>query len=305
MDKQLMEDLEMIGGTLTPTSLRGCDEILIEQPGFSARIALWGGHLVSFIPDAEEDLLFQSENLANDSRFSRIHMGVPVCWPWFGANETNKDLPAHGLARYFRWQLAEAGHFKNGDVKIQLKLASEQHPLIEDMWSDAFELRLVFRLGDGFEVNFSAANLSDNSVSISEALHTYFKVGNSEKAHVEGLDGIYYHDKFAGIEATQSSSIHPCTELDRVYIDTPDTCTLIDPELGRKLTICQEGAASTVVWNPGAERAKERSDLNDLEYLDFVCVESANALTNQYKLAPGSIHQLKLKVKWEKLPELD
>lgn len=301
MDKQLMEDLEMIGGTLTPTSLRGCDEILIEQPGFSARIALWGGHLVSFIPEAEEDLLFQSENLAGDSRFSRIHMGIPVCWPWFGAHEKNKDLPAHGLARYFRWELAEAGHFKNGDVKIQLKLASEQHPLIEEMWADTFELRLVFRLGDSFEVNFSAANLSDNAVTISEALHTYFNVGNSEQARVEGLEGTRYHDKFENLEAIQSSSIHPCVELDRVYLDAPDTSILIDPVLGRKLIISNEGAASTVVWNPGAERAKARTDLNDQEYLDFVCVETANTLTNSYSLESGSIHQLKLKVKWEKI----
>ena len=301
MDKQLMEDLEMIGGILTPTSLRGCDEILIEQPGFSARIALWGGHLVSFIPEAEEDLLFQSENIVGDSRFTRIHMGVPVCWPWFGANEVNSDLPAHGLARYFRWQLAEAGHFKNGDVKIQLKLASEQHPLIEEMWADAFELRLVFRLGEGFEVNFSAANLSDNQVSISEALHTYFKVGNSEKAQIIGLDDCHYHDKFEALEVVQTGAIEPCVELDRVYINTPDTCVLVDPILSRQLTITSEGAASTVVWNPGQERAKARVDLNDEEYLGFVCVESANALSNAYLLEPGSIHQLKLKVKWEKL----
>jgi len=296
-----MEDLEMIGGILTPASLRGCDEILIEQPGFSARIALWGGHLVSFIPEAEQDLLFQSENLAGESRFSKVHMGIPVCWPWFGANEINKDLPAHGLARYFRWELAEAGHFKNGDIKIQLKLASEQHPLIEEMWLNAFELRLVFRLGEGFEVNFSAANLSDNTVTISEALHTYFKVGNSEKTHIEGLQGTDYHDKFEGLQSTQIGSIQPCVELDRVYLDAPNTSTLIDPVLARKLTITSDGAASTVVWNPGAKRAKARTDLNNEEYLDFVCVESANALTNSYLLEPGSIHQLKLKVKWEKL----
>ncbi|EAQ64975.1 dihydroxy-acid dehydratase [Marinomonas sp. MED121] len=301
MDKQLMEDLELIGGTLKPSSLRGCDEILIEQPGFSSRIALWGGHLMSFIPSGEDDLLFQSENFAGDSRFSRIHMGVPVCWPWFGAHEKNTDLPAHGLARYFRWQLAEAGHFKNGDVKIQLKLASEQHPLIEEMWTNSFELRLVLRLGDGFEVNFSAANLSDNSVTISEALHTYFKVGNSEETQITGLDGVSYQDKFAGVEAKQRGSIQPCTELDRVYLDAPKTSLILDPVLNRQLTVYQEGAASTVVWNPGEKRAKARTDLNDEEYLDFVCVESANALSNAYLLEPGSIHQLKMKVSWEKL----
>ena len=75
-------------------------------------------HLESFIPAGQEDLLFQSENQGGEGRFGRRHFGVPVCWPWFGANYVHDDYPAHGLARYFRWDFIEAGRFKNGDVKI-------------------------------------------------------------------------------------------------------------------------------------------------------------------------------------------
>ena len=144
MNSQLIEELDALGGEILPANLRDCDEIVLNQPGFTARIALWGGHLVSFKPSGQEDWLFQSENPGGQSRFGRRHFGVPVCWPWFGANYVHDDYPAHGLARYFRWDFIEAGRFKNGDVKIVIRLASEDHPLIEEMWPHAFELRQVF-----------------------------------------------------------------------------------------------------------------------------------------------------------------
>ncbi|MBJ7550418.1 D-hexose-6-phosphate mutarotase [Marinomonas ostreistagni] len=302
MDAQLMRELEEIGGEIRPNSLRECDEILIDQPSFSARIALWGGHLVSFIQTGQEDLLFQSDNEGAQTRFGRRHFGVPVCWPWFGANAEDDDLPAHGLARYFRWQLVEVGRFKNGDAKIVLRLASEDHPLIEEMWPYAFELRQVFRLGEGFSVNFSAANLSDKAMPISEALHTYFRVGDNKTAEIKGLDGVQYVDKFDdGNKKQQIGSVQPCEELDRVYLNAPQETVLEDLVLQRKLVISSEGAQSTVLWNPGEALAKLRTDMEDEDYRQFVCIETANALDNAYKIPAGDMHQLRFTVKVEPL----
>lgn len=300
MNHQLIDELEQIGGVLKPASLRGCDEIYIEQPSFTAKIALWGGHLISFIPSGKDDLLFQSENPGSTSRFGRRHFGVPVCWPWFGANTEKPDYQSHGLARYFRWQLTEVSRFKNGDIKLVLKLASDDHPLLEEMWPQAFELRQVFRFGDGFQVNFSAANLSDSPLKVSEALHTYFRVGDSLQASVNGLEGIQYQDKFLGnARAVQQGDVMPCVDLDRVYLDAPAVTRLVDPVLSRTLRIETEGSASTVVWNPGEKLARERADMQDEDYRHFVCVESANALENAYIIEPGGIHQLRMSVQIE------
>ncbi|MFT2097943.1 D-hexose-6-phosphate mutarotase [Marinomonas sp. 2405UD66-6] len=305
MNGRLIKELEELGGEIRPASLKKCDEIIIDQPGFSAAIALWGGHLESFIPTGQEDLLFQSENLGGKGRFERRHFGVPVCWPWFGANEEHDDYPAHGLARYFRWELIEAGHFKNGDVKIVIRLASEDHPLIEEMWPHAFELRQVFRFSNkGFRINFSAANLSDKPMPISEALHTYFNVADNKAAEVHGLDQISYVDKFDNSEKKlQEGIVTPCDCMDRVYLSAPDECEIQDPVFNRKIVIQTEGSQSTVLWNPGAELAKKRTDMEDEEYRRFVCVEAANVLTDGYEIAPGSIHQLKLKVKLKPLAD--
>ncbi|MGB2065471.1 MAG: D-hexose-6-phosphate mutarotase [Marinomonas gallaica] len=297
MDAQLMRELEELGGEILPNSLRECDEIIIDQPSFTARIALWGGHLVSFVPAGQPDLLFQSANEGAQTRFGRRHFGVPVCWPWFGSNVEDEDLPAHGLARYFRWQLVEVGRFKNGDVKIVIRLASEDHPLIEEMWPYAFELRQVFRLGDGFSINFSAANLTDKPMPVSEALHTYFHIGDNQSAEVRGLEGVKYVDKFDDNKISkQSGVVSPCEALDRVYLNAPEVLELHDPVFKRKFVVASEGAQSTVLWNPGEALAKLRTDMEEGDYRQFVCVETANALDNQYEIPAGEMHQLRLTV---------
>ncbi|MGO3344340.1 MAG: D-hexose-6-phosphate mutarotase [Marinomonas sp.] len=303
MNGQLIRELEKLGGDILPSSLRECDEIVIDQPGFSARIALWGGHLESFIPAGQEDLLFQSSNEGAQTRFGRRHFGVPVCWPWFGANEKHKDFPSHGLARYFRWELAEVGRFKNEDVKVVLRLASEDHPLIEEMWPHAFELRQVFRFtNDGFSINFSAANLSDKTMSVSEALHTYFHVGDNQATQVHGLDKVIFVDKLdKNARKEQVGVIDSMDSLDRVYLESPDVCEIHDTSLQRKLLIRSQGSQSTVLWNPGPKLAKQRSDMEDEDYRQFVCVEVANALNDAYEIKAGEIHQLRLSVSVESL----
>lgn len=301
MDSQLISELEAIGGELLASSFKGCDEIVIDQLGFTAKISLWGGHLSSFIQNGCEDLLFQSSNDGSGTRFGRKHFGVPVCWPWFGANLKHSDLQAHGIARYFRWELAEVGRFKNGDIKIVIQLESEHHPLIEDMWPQAFELRQTFRLGDGFQVNFSAANLSYEPIQVSEAFHTYFYVGDSESSVLKGLEHVEYEDKFVGGRHKQEGDITPCTYLDRVYVNAPSVTYLEDPVFNRRITIETEGTSSVVAWNPGAALAKERNDMENTEYRSFVCVESANALDNAHEVGPREIYHLKMTVKAEKI----
>lgn len=307
MNGQLMKALEELGGEIRPASFKKCDEIIIDQPGFSAVIALWGGHLASFIPAGQEDLLFQSNHQGGEGRFERRHFGVPVCWPWFSAHEKHDDYPTHGLARYFRWEFIEAGRFKNGDVKIVIRLASENHPLIEEMWPLAFELRQVFRFSSkGFRVNFSAANLSDQPMPISEALHTYFNVSDNLSTEVHGLDQVIYVDKLdKSNRRIQKGVIAPCDSLDRVYLSAPEKCEIHDTGMQRKIVISTEGSDSTVVWNPGAELAKKRTDMEDDEYRQFVCVEAANVMNDSYEIAPGGIHQLKIKVRHKPLYEDD
>ncbi|ADZ92861.1 D-hexose-6-phosphate mutarotase [Marinomonas mediterranea] len=302
MNGQLIKELEEVGGEILPSNIRDCDEIVINQPSFTARIALWGGHLVSFTPTGQEDWLFQSENEGADNRFGRRHFGVPVCWPWFGAHDSESDYPSHGLARYFRWKLIEVGRFKNGDIKVVLRLRSEDHPLVEEMWQQPFELKLTFRLGEGFSVSLNAENMSDKPFTVSEAFHTYFRVSNNQKTLISGLGGVSYIDKIdnSGTKV-QDGVVTPCDSMDRVYLNAPKLTEIHDKKLKRKFIVESKGSHSTVLWNPGEALAKMRTDIEDHEYKSFVCVETANALANSYVLEPGDSHKLKLSVSCESL----
>jgi glucose-6-phosphate 1-epimerase len=59
-------------------------------------------------------------------------------------------------------------------------------------------------------------------------------------------------------------------------------------DAGRALTVTGEGARSTVVWNPGIERARALSDLGEVEWRHLVCVETANVRSDAVTLAPGA-----------------
>jgi glucose-6-phosphate 1-epimerase len=52
-------------------------------------------------------------------------------------------------------------------------------------------------------------------------------------------------------------------ETDRVYFDTPGRCAIEDRGWRRRVVIEKVGAASSVVWNPWAEKAAAMVDLGD------------------------------------------
>ena len=65
--------------------------------------------------------------------------------------------------------------------------------------------------------------------TITNALHTYFQVGDVRHVQVTGLEGAHYACKVQGRELTQEGPIRIEAETDRVYCDTPTACTLHDP----------------------------------------------------------------------------
>jgi D-hexose-6-phosphate mutarotase len=71
---------------------------------------------------------------------------------------------------------------------------------------------------------------------------------------------------------------------------------IIDPKLGRRITISKEGAASTVVWNPWSDKAQVIPDLGNDEYPQFVCVESGNVGPDKVTLKPGETSTLSVSI---------
>ena len=136
-------------------------------------------------------------------------------------------------------------------------------------------------------------NLSEQLLTLSQALHSYFAISERAIVTVAALTGLEYLDKLQNYrQQQQSGAIEIDAEIDRVYLDPPTLIQLRD--LGRELgtTIETWGNNNLVVWNPGAEKALRMTDYDDLGYRYMLCIEPANALSQSIIMQPGDCHRL-------------
>lgn len=215
-----------------------------------------------------------------------IRGGIPICWPWFGPKE---GKPQHGFCRTMDWQNVAMNTLENGDRFEKYFIQSDALTL--PFFEYKFELTLEITYGNELKLALTTKNTDDVSFMITEALHTYFLIGDIKQILINGLDNCTYFDKVNKMEKVQKGSIIIQDEIDNVY-ENQNEVAIIDPVLGRKITISHHNANNTVVWNPGPEKAKNINDMKPDEYNNFVCVESANALKNEIVIDSGAKHTI-------------
>lgn len=255
-----------------------------------ATIALQGAHLLSWIPRGEQPVIW----LSRDARFKAgqsIRGGVPVCWPWFGPHATHPSYPAHGFARSVPWQVCETKTLEDGATFVAFRVM--QTDATNVFWPHTSELELGIKVGATLELDLLTRNTGPESITIGDALHTYFAVSDVRHIAVDGLDGCTYIDKLDSDKRKQQSG--PVTfnaETDRIYLDASADCLINDAGMQRRIRISKRGSRSTVVWNPWLEKAERMGDMGENGYLNMVCVESTNAADDVVTIAPGDEHHL-------------
>ena len=257
----------------------------------SATISLQGAHVLSWIPQGADDVIWVSD----DAKFApgkSVRGGIPLCWPWFGPHETNSDYPAHGFARTVLWQVISTKPLSTGETQIAFKLETDRlDASSKAMWPWATTAEYRLTIGKTLTLELVTTNNSDQEYTIGQALHTYFKVDDVASTTVQGLDGRDYFDKTDGFSRkTQSGPVTISTEVDRVYVQTPDDVTIDDGK--RKITIRKKGSQSTVVWNPWIVVAEKMGDLGKDGYLGMLCVESSNAAEDTVTVKAGESYSL-------------
>ena len=259
----------------------------------SARISLYGGQILSYRPhDAAQDLMFLSEK-AIYQKGKAIRGGAPLCWPWFGADPDKQGRPAHGFARTSLWELIDAETRQDNATRIVLQLTDTTDT--RALWPHRFKLELEIIIGKTLELQLTTYNLNDHPINISQAIHTYFAVGDIAQTSVDGLNNCVYTDKSKlgnHTVYTQNGAITVQQEVDRIYLNTPDTANVHDHAWQRTIRIRNSGSHSTVVWNPWIEIAAQMTDLNDDDYQRFICVETANVADNKITLPAHASHRL-------------
>jgi glucose-6-phosphate 1-epimerase len=256
----------------------------------SATIALQGAHVLTYQPKNHAPLIWLSQ-FAKFLPGKSVRGGVPICWPWFGPHDANAQFPGHGFARTVPWQLVEARALPDGRIRLEFELI--QNDATRAQWPHASTVRNIVTVGQELEVELATTNNDVAPFQLSQALHTYFVVGDIRRVNIEGLDGSDFIDKVGGSSRKrQAGAVTFSGETDRIYLDTSGHCLIKDPELGRSILVTSTGSRSTVVWNPWINKADKMGDFGSDGYLGMVCVETANAAEDVIVLKPGETHRM-------------
>ena len=272
----------------------------IRQGQAELLVAQQGAHILSYQLAGQPPLIWLNDEAVFQTGKS-IRAGVPVCWPWFGNFERNppsvqamrvSDQPAsaHGLVRALDWEL-EGIETEGDSLNVVFALPVPENGL--PGWPHQVDLKLNIRLDEQLQIDLTSHNRGTDSVTISQALHSYFAVSDVRNVHVEGVDGLQYIETLDNWNTvTQHGDLRFSGETDRIYLNTPDKLSIVDPAWERRIELTARGSRSAVIWNPWTERAAAFSDMADDGWQRMLCIETANVLGDVVTLAPGESHTL-------------
>lgn len=272
---------------------------LINNESSIARIFQHGSQITDFIKMGTDPALFLSEQ----SQFKKgkaIRGGIPISWPWFADHPIERDFPAHGFARTSEWNIIKTSQIDPDTTRIITELKDT-----EDNWKFfpyKFILNAIFTVGEKLELELITRNKDTKEFTFTSALHSYYNVGNIADVNIAGLENKEYIDKVDNYSIKhQEGEVITNSETDRIYLNTSGECIIRDCGFKRKIRIKKEGSATTVIWNPWADKAKATNDLGDQDYNRFICVETANVGDDSITLLPGLTHSLKAIISVENL----
>lgn len=267
---------------------QGLDCVRLQWNGAEALIYLQGAHIAIYAPAGSENILWVSET----SFFQpgkAIRGGIPICWPWFGQH-SEADRPQHGYARQSVFRLLSSKPSEEY-AQVVLRLDSSEAPFGE--WLGKFDLEIEVRLSDHLWMEMLSHNRTAKTQVLSTCLHSYFAVADARQIQLPDLTKKSYLDKVEnGENCTQEDPFSIAAEVDRIYLNAPESIWLFDPVVDRKIEINSWGCEQLVVWNPWADKAKQMQDFDDRGYLKMVCVEPANALPGSVTVNPRETHSV-------------
>jgi glucose-6-phosphate 1-epimerase len=279
----------------------GLEYIEINNPLATAKIALQGGHVLTWQPKSQaESVLWLSSN-ARYVKGRSVRGGIPICWPWFGAHPTDSTLCAHGFARVIPWQLVDADTLRNGATRLFLQMMETAES--RRQLSYPHLLSMTITIGETLKIDLATTNKASHPFVVGEAFHTYFNVSDISNVHVKGLEDALYSDKvFAYERRVEKNDVRFNGEFDRVYLNTTADCVVEDIGYNRRIRVSKSGSQSTIVWTPWADKAAQMGDMGAPdEWRTMVCVETANALENAVVISPNRTHVLSVEYSVETL----
>ncbi|MDN4503309.1 D-hexose-6-phosphate mutarotase [Alteromonadaceae bacterium BrNp21-10] len=263
------------------------DVLSVDNATAQARISLYGGHILSFMPksDQRERLWLSEKAVLNGSK--AIRGGIPICWPWFGDNTfskaTNGTLPAHGYVRNQTWHVISCEEIAD-TTKICLKPESAMGSGL----TGTADLLLSITIGHTLNVELTTTNIGTKAFTFGGALHSYFAVTDIMQTQLTGLSGEYL-DRPTNMSSKQTPVTYLFEqETDRVHLNPVENTQIVTPEF--TFNVQSFGHDSLVVWNPWIDKSVALGDMSVDGYKTMVCVETA--VTQGITLTPNQQHKL-------------
>jgi len=285
--EQLNTDFGIEGQLKFIRGYGGLPFIEINNKSATALISIYAAQVLSYQPiEAEEDLLFLSEQSCYEPG-KAIRGGIPICWPWFGPDTQDVEGLSHGFVRNDYWAVVDVSALSAFETKVTLNFTPSN--LRDTPWPYKYALELEISIGNELGLELLTRNLGDQVFTITQAFHSYFKVGNICQVNILGLEGSEYLDKCdEDSQKYQTELLTINTEVDRIYNGFENTLIIEDAALKRRIEIRSSSHKSTVVWNPWLIRSKELEDLAAEDYQSFLCLETGNIGSNHIELLPYS-----------------
>lgn len=281
-----------MGSVTTKKHPSGLDYVEVDTPWCKARIFMQGAQIDYFAPTGKAPLLWVSS--ADDYQPGNgIRGGIPVCWPWFGMH-SNPEFPQHGFARTRIWNMDSV---KMLDQAVELRFSLPISDVDKHYWPHDTQVELVFHLTDCLSVTLINTNLGQQSVSLTQALHSYFPIENIHQLKATGFADANYIEFGQGPYQQEGDEVRFDRETDRVYTNLSAVQHLHTPQ--GVIEVARENSHSAVLWNPWVDKSQRLSRFNDEDYLTMVCLEAANVLEDKITLAAGESHSLTTHIRWQ------
>jgi glucose-6-phosphate 1-epimerase len=269
----------------------GLAKAAISLGGMTGELYLQGAQVTAWQPAGERPVLFTSPNAAFEPG-KAIRGGIPIIFPWFGPSRQASAAPQHGFARTATWCLDRVERPGTGSLTLTLSLGDGD--VRSRFWPEGFRAIYDVTFAPTLSLRLAVQNRATHFITFEEALHNYFAVSDVTAVAISGLAGTTYIDKTQASQRERQAAalVSVGVETDRVYLDTPAQCVIEDRGWSRRIVIEKNGAASTVVWNPGADKATMMADLGDPAWRGMVCVEAGDIADDEVRLAAGGEHQM-------------
>ncbi|KAF8413280.1 hypothetical protein HHK36_001256 [Tetracentron sinense] len=169
-------------------------------------------------------------------------------------------------------------------------LCQNSDVLLTDHVLFSFEFRLRVSLSSDGDLTIISRirNINGKPFNFSFAYHTYLSISDISEVRIEGLETLDYLDNLYQRErfTEQDDAVTFESEVDRVYLSSPNVIAVLDHERKRTFVIRKDGLPDVVVWNPWEKKSKTMVDFGDEEYKQMLCVDGA-VIERPIPLRPG------------------